>query len=200
MARLPKCKYCDNEVDKTLEHVKISSRYYHKECYEKHKLEQREKKARKCGMCGEKVYIGDEGTQKDYKDYYHHECFEKKKRIAKNREELLDYVAELYEVQYPNPFMIKQADDFYKKRGYSYKSMKATLYYIYEIEGVQLKKDAGLGLIPYYYEKAKKHFLYINNAKNAIKEEKIIINNNAEKIQAVISNRRKSRKIDIGNL
>src|SRR5690554_888484 len=200
MARLPKCKYCDNEVDKEKEHVKRSSRYYHVDCFEKYELEQREKKARKCGMCGEKVYIGDEGTQKDYKGYYHNDCFEKKKRIAKNREELVDYVAELYEVEFPSPFILKQIDDFHKKRGYSYKSMKATLYFMYQVEGIQLKKDAGLGLIPYYYEKAKKHFYYIKNAKKSLKGEKLVINNDAEKIRAVKPKNRKSRKIDISNL
>lgn len=197
-----KCAKCGNELVKKDATTKmIGTKFYHEECALIVEQEKREKKARPCAMCSQIVYIGDEGVQKDYKGYYHAECMDKKKRIAKNREELCLYIAKLYKIDYPTGFMLKQIDDFHKKRGYSYKSMLGTLMFIYEVENRQVKDGTGLGLIPFFYDKAKNYYSYLDKAKKSVgKNEKLVIQNNAERIKAVKTIKRKVGIIDMSNL
>lgn len=132
MARMPKCKYCKQEVNKETQHFfQKSSAYYHQSCYDEIQKEQNE------------------------------------------RNELLAKISKLYDISYPTGFMLKQIKQFHTERNYKYIGMAMTLDYMYQIENVVFDRNSGLGLIPFYYEKARAYYKKKYEAVESIPQEKV---------------------------
>ena len=55
--------------------------------------------------------------------------------------------------------MVKQIKDFKEQFHYSYKGMKTTLHYFYEIEHNDPADSMGVGIIPFVYEESKKFYI-----------------------------------------
>jgi len=95
--------------------------------------------------------------------YYCIECAEnRKKEKERNKngwEELFEYICELYNIDTLTGMMFKQIKDFRENYNYKNKGMYLTLKYYYETLENEIKEDTGLGIIPYYYERAKQYFL-----------------------------------------
>lgn len=100
--------------------------------------------------------------------YYCKSCAEEKnKQKEKNIsdwDELFNYIHELYGEGYPNGMMFKQLKD-YREDPYNYtnKGIFLTLKYYYDLLDNEVIEGTGLGIIPYYYDKAKYHFIEIMN-------------------------------------
>ena len=63
--------------------------------------------------------------------------------------------------------MLKQIKDFKEQFNYTYRGIKSTLHYFYEIsEGNDVGNSMGIGIVPFVYEEAKKFYI----DKKAIKE------------------------------
>jgi hypothetical protein len=148
----------------------------------------------KCPICN-KLNLK-EDTELFKKRYYcKGECIEdilsQQKKKDQNQEdwnELYEYIIELYGHK-PTGIMFKQLGDF-RKDPYNYtnKGMYLTLKYFYGIKGQSVLEDAGLGIIPYVYEEAKKNFL----EQREVSEYNIEHESN-EKIERVKINRRKNK-------
>lgn len=77
---------------------------------------------------------------------------------------LFDYICKLYGISKPTGMMFKQLKEFRSEPYYYTNSgMYATLKYYHDTLGNKVLEGAGLGIIPYYYEKTKQH--YLNMAK-----------------------------------
>src|SRR5690606_26192640 len=114
----------------------------------------------KCKSCGEAVDKSLDDFTKNYKGYYHNSCYEVIQVENQFRTELTEYISEIYRVEFPTGWMLKQIKEYKEKRGYTYKGMELTLRYMYEVEKLNRLEahEAGLGMIPYYYEKTKQYY------------------------------------------
>jgi hypothetical protein len=107
-----------------------------------------------------------EDTVKISNRYYCKECGEQRQaEINKNTngwDELYKYICDLYNIEQPTGMMFKQLKEF-RDEPYNYTNtgMLLTLKYFYETLENEVKEDTGLGIIPYFYEKAKKHMVDI---------------------------------------
>ena len=186
------CNFCKGEFDNEKDIVKRGSFTVHQSCLEEYQQssEKVESKVRlrTCPKCKEKVNPLDSDSIDTDIATYHRSCYDSIQRQKKNREELLDYISLKYNIEFPTGFMLKQITDFHNKRGYSYKAMLVTLHYIFEVEKVPTKEGVGLGLIPFYFEKAKSYHQKIRTAGNSANN--ITINNKAVKIKSVAPKRR----------
>ncbi len=117
-------------------------------------------KTPKCKWCGEWVDKTLNQFNKTNNGYYHNNCYQAFLLNKQHYEELCEYVSKIYHISYPHGFMLKQIKEFKEKRGYTYKGMELTLRYMYEIENKYTldASESGLGLIPFYYDKARKHY------------------------------------------
>lgn len=118
----------------------------------------------KCPICNtlnnkeEAIQIGNR--------YYCKRCGEEKQQSIKANtdgwDQLFDYICELYDLVRPTGLMFKQLKEF-REDPYNYTNagMYLTLKYYYETLGNKVKEGTGLGIIPYYYEKAKQHYIDI---------------------------------------
>lgn len=68
---------------------------------------------------------------------------------------LFEYIKKLYNVKTPSLQVITQLQKYHKDNKLSFYGMYYTLKYVYELGDLELDKEKGVGIIPYYYEKAK---------------------------------------------
>ena len=72
---------------------------------------------------------------------------------------LVDMICEIYGIKLPTGMMFQQLKN-YRSDGYNFTDigMYYTLKYYYKTLGNTVKEDTALGIIPYFYDKAKWHF------------------------------------------
>ena len=129
---------------------------------------------KKCPICGE---WGNEDEMIKYNKRYYHigECEQiyldeqqKKEAKASDWDMLFTYICELYNIKTPTGMMFKQMETFRKQYGYTDIGMYYTLkYYYYTLEN-EVLEDTGLGIIPYYYTEATKHYNKIWDIEDAM--------------------------------
>lgn len=145
----------------------------------------------KCPYCEEKL---DKEESYEYKKrYYHPNCFQTWQREGKDYQNLLDYISKLYKLEYPSLMMKKQIKDL-KDEGYKYKGMELALKYFYETLNNRVQDNTGVGIIPFVYEEAKRHYIKqkkINESFNNVKNEELTIYIDTS------TQKRKTKQIDI---
>ena len=198
-----KCHFCHEAIENKEDLVKRGSMKFHKPCLEKYRNSSEKSnlktRLRTCPKCKEKVDPLSESAIDTNNATFHIECHERIQREKKNRKELLDYISLKYDIEFPTGYMLKQISDYYDKRGYSYKAMLATMKFIFEVERVSVKDNVGVGLIPFYFEKAKAYYSKLRTAGNSASN--ITINNQVVKINAIKENKKRNRRsIDISSL
>jgi len=112
----------------------------------------------KCPICGEQFYREDTPFIKIKTRYYHTSCYEAveaaKTEEEKEHERLIEYIKQLFNVNILTVKINKQIKDYIEK-GYSYKGIRKTLQYWFEIKGNSIEKaNGGIGIVPYTYEQA----------------------------------------------
>lgn len=109
----------------------------------------------KCPVC--EIFNDKENTVYHNNRYYCTVCFENQQKEAQYYKDLCKYICDLYEISAPTGWMLKQIKDFKDQYNYTYAGMKSTLKYFYELKQKSTPDgDAGLGIIPYVYDEARK--------------------------------------------
>ena len=157
----------------------------------------------KCPMC--KTMNDKENTEKINNRYYCLKCAEKREK-EKNRNiddwpELFNYICELYNIDVPNGMMFQQIKDFRENYNYTNKGMYLTLKYFYKVLGNDVKEDTGLGIIPYYYDRAKQHYIDILIVKKHLENFEINEQVNTVKVKNInIKELKKQKYISLDNV
>lgn len=143
-----------------------------------------------CSICKEKFYK-EELIQVGVTKKVCQHCNETVQAEIEQRKELIDFVCKGFGLKMPTGQQLKSIENF-REQGYTYFEIHYTLYYIY---CVLKKKPEGtsLGLVPFYYEKAKEHHRLVENAKRTAKNvevEEITIERKADVFKPNIKNTR----------
>ncbi|MGL6184740.1 MAG: hypothetical protein ACRC1T_05110 [Clostridium chrysemydis] len=136
----------------------------------------------KCPKCGTKNEK--ENTVKHGRGYYCQECFED----VGEYKELISTICEIYNIEAPTIQMVSQVKDYKDKYNFTNSGMKYTLKYYYEILENKVKDNVGLGIVPYFYDRAKQYyknrFILEEKADEFINEERL------KKFKVVRSNKK----------
>ena len=188
MAHPVKCYYCKQKFDRDKVpciQLPDSRRYAHVECAEKANLDPNSAvvidptRKKKCAYCGKWIDIIEEpGTFTKIHGglFAHIKCHEDYLALPKdNLEKLKDYIAELLDIPFCTPGMVKMINRYQEEVGFTHSGMHKTLYYIFNIKKLKPRDSNNLetllGLIPYYYNTAQNYYYDIWLA-NSINEEK----------------------------
>ena len=110
---------------------------------------------------------------------YHPHCAEQKKE----KDELTDFICKLFGFKAPGPRIYAQIKKFVNDNGYTYKEIRLTLDYFFNVKKNDINKaNQGIGIVPYVYDDAKEYY-----QKMAFKQHKI-----AEKIQKDMGKEKKT--------
>ena len=95
-------------------------------------------------------------------------CQGSRDALEVDRQTLYSYIAKLFDMDFPNGWMMKQVKDFKERHGYTYKGMQMTLEYWTETLGNSMHDAKGVGIIPYIYDEAKELFMQKRDVKYLI--------------------------------
>lgn len=134
----------------------------------------------KCQYCNKKFDKIEGNYEKVNTKYYHKECFIKWQQENQDRQELYDYIREIFHITFPTGLMLKQIKEYKEKRGYTYKGMTLALKYFFMVQ-THSADIPTLGIIPYVYDQAKKYWRNIEIKQKQMEktvkmEDKIVIN------------------------
>lgn len=153
----------------------------------------------KCFNCKEK-FDREILIQYNNKNYCK-ECYNYVITEEKDKKMLHDYIMKKFNIPFVDVRLLKQIKTFREEYGYTYQGIGYTLWYLEYVEKRKLQKT--LGLVPYYYEKAKKYSeekqRILNSTNTKLAEEVIIKIDKKEKEQQHKGILR-SRWIDISNI
>jgi hypothetical protein len=146
----------------------------------------------KCPLCG--TFNEKENAIYHNSKYYCKVCYENKQNESNDYKELISYICELYSIDIPTGWILKQIKDFKEQFNYTYKGIKSTLHYFFEIqEGNDVADSMGIGIVPFVYDEAKKFYI----DKKAVKDS--VIGMNLEEMEAnkkTINIKRNSSELD----
>lgn len=88
-----------------------------------------------------------------------------------DKENLEDYIKELFGISSISPRIKRQIEIFHKEKKYTYSGMRKTLKYFFEIRGNDLEKaHGGIGIIPFVYAEASDYWRGIWEIQQANKD------------------------------
>lgn len=127
----------------------------------------------KCPKCG--TMNNKEDTETMNNRYYCKTCIEEiqaEKEASKGDWQILfECICRIYDIKTLNGFMFKQLKQ-YRNEPYNYTDggMYATLLYYYETLDNKVLEGTGLGIIPYYYDKARQHYINMSKVEDSLDE------------------------------
>lgn len=148
--------------------------------------------------CPECEYQVDKDTQRWVKHSaktYHEHCFQQFEARKETRSELHGYICELYKIDFPNTYMLKQIKEFqlppYK---YTIKGMELALRWFHEVRG-NAPDAQGIGIVEYVYKDAREYYTQLSevNQHNMNTE----FDNTVETIYTTPPKQRKLKLIDL---
>lgn len=129
----------------------------------------RKDKKVKCPICG--TYNDKEITIYSDNRHYCKVCYENKKITAEDYKELIKYICELFDMEAPDGWILKQIKEYKEQFKYTYKGIKSTLYYFFEVlEGNTPDDGKGIGIVPFVYKEAKQFYIDKKAIKDNIKD------------------------------
>ena len=95
--------------------------------------------------------------------YAHIECSQAKQKelaqIEKDKNELEEYIKKLLNLEYINPRIRKQINQYIEEYHYTYSGILKSLIYFYEIKKNPIDKaNGGIGIVPYCYEQSYRYY------------------------------------------
>lgn len=153
----------------------------------------------KCPYCEQKL---DKEEAYEYKKkYYHEECFDIWRSESEHRRELIDYICNLYNLDAPTGMMLKQIKEFHEDFKYKYKGMELALRYFHETLGNSVQEGSGIGIIPYIYNDAKKHYMMKMKVEQSLEEMETEVETKVIEVSSPnFTYQKKVKHIDISSL
>lgn len=147
-----KCPICGQMNDKE-NTVFVKPRYYCVSCYD--------------------IYKNTKQTKENIKKQLKEKTEEQENKgsnSAKDYQDLVDYICALFQISVPTPIMFKQIKTFKNTYNYTYRGMRSTLYYFFEIKDNDVSNSLGVGIIPYAYEDALDFYTKRKNVADSVKK------------------------------
>lgn len=161
-----------------------------------------------CQYCKEKL-VKNEAKKRGTRSYYHEECLTKKeeqekqkKKEADDYKELIEYICTLYGIEAPTGMILKQIKEYKENLDFKYSGMLLSLKYFFEMNDGAVIEDAGVGIIPYIYEDAKKHYIMKKEVEKSLNDYVLITDKviEVESPKFVFDTVKKNSFIDISSL
>ena len=123
----------------------------------------------KCPDCKIEIEDKSKATKKGSR-WVCESCTKVRDQVTDTRQSLYEYIAKIFNIEFPSIWMMKQVKDFKEQYNYTYTGMELTLKYWTETLGNNMNQAKGIGIIPYIYDEAKKFHIEKINVHNSLVE------------------------------
>lgn len=134
----------------------------------------------KCKRCGKDLYP-EERFKHNSKNYCK-DCYEIIVREAEDYKNLIEYICEIFEIDKPTGFILKQIKNYKEEFGYGYAGIQYTLWYCKEIEEFNFVPKYGIYMVKQHFEDAKE---YYNHQEKLLEKMKSLSKNDVHKINKI---------------
>lgn len=128
------------------------------------------------------------------KKTYHVQCFKQFERRKEDRSDLHNYICELYRIDFPTVYMLKQIKDFQTEYNYTLKGIHLALVYFHEVKEHPID-GKGIGIVPYIYTEARNYYIKLSEVNQH--NMNIEFDNTVEIIYTTPPKQRKLKLIDL---
>jgi len=113
----------------------------------------------KCPYCDTWFFREQEEFGEHKGRYFHKVCYEIVAEQQRQKDALYAYVIKLFNLQAPGPRILSQVSKYVNDHSYTFIGIHQALLYFYEVKKNTLEKsNGGIGIVPFVYEEAKKHY------------------------------------------
>lgn len=156
-----------------------------------------------CSICGERFDRDKIECEKtSARRYAHVECIKRKENEKTkeeiDKEELEQYIMQLFDITYITPRIQKQLKTFIEEYKYTYSGIKKALIYFFEIKNNSIEKaNGGIGIVPYVYNQSYEYYysLWLAQQKNENIDIQKYTNNTVEVYISSPKRKPKKRKL-----
>lgn len=135
-----------------------------------------------CEFCHTGIPMGKEMTLPGDR-FAHADCYSNLEVNGKSDyDKLFEYIMQLYDESFVDPAKQKSIKNMIDSYGFTHSGIHGTLVYIYEIKKMKPQESNYLGIVPYYYNKAKEYYEELKRIQQ-INSEKNIENYKPKQIQ-----------------
>lgn len=183
------CMCCKEKFDRNKIPFIVSNtsptnpRYIHASCAEAYALKTKRvfdkpidpTKEYMCEFCHKGVPMGQEVTLPGDR-FAHIDCYSKLEVNGKSDyDKLFEYIMQLYDESFVDPAKQKSIKNMIDSYGFTHSGIHGTLVYLYEVLRKKPTDSNYLGIVPYYYTKAKEYYEELKRVK-AVNAQKDIEN------------------------
>ncbi len=145
----------------------------------------------KCPICGQQGVKTEMIYDESKKKYYHQGICYKQRQLeikeAQSYKDLVQYLCNLTEVTSPNPVWMSTIKKYREDSNYTCTGIMLTVKLYYEFMGKPIKNETNmLGIVPYYYEEAKKKYIegierkkntrvFFSSGQELVQHEKVVV-------------------------
>lgn len=122
-------------------------------------------KCPECGTMNEK-----EDTVYHSNRYYCKNCYEAKSENVDGYKRLIGYICKTYRIKAPTGIILRQIKEFKNDYNFTDDGIYMTLKYYYELLENPVVEGVGIGIVPYYYEKAKQQYLTLLSIEDKVED------------------------------
>lgn len=123
----------------------------------------------KCVYCEELIDRDkDDFIKTPQKRYAHTNCSTDYLKDQAQRKQLESYMIELLGDNINFGMLNKQIKNYQEEYGFTIGGILGTIHYIVSVEGLNFSKSQGIGLVPYYYSKAKIYWARVKAANESM--------------------------------
>ncbi|MDG0860380.1 hypothetical protein [Staphylococcus equorum] len=91
-------------------------------------------------------------------------CYEKKIKDFNDRNDLYKFLQDTFDLNFPTGLMLRQIKQFNEERGYSYKNIRLTLNYIFNIKRCYKPMTKfGIAMVPHFHEEMIEYYKNFKN-------------------------------------
>jgi hypothetical protein len=155
------CRYCKESLLKIDAELVGKTNYFHPDCL-------KQKKADEDAIEAEK--LTKKALKEEEKAAKEAARLEAKEGTVNEYSDLIAYICNLYKIKAPTGMILKQVKDFQVDYGYKLSGIKLSLQYFFETKGNEVLEDSGIGIVPFVYEEAKKHFIMKREVERSIED------------------------------
>lgn len=142
------------------------------------------------------------------KRYFHSHCYKKYERELEHKEELKEYILNMFDYKGLGPKINSQIKKYRTEMNFTYEGILKSLKYFYDVKGNSTEKaNGGIGIVPYVYQEANNYYdkkeLRNKSIENRINQFKITEENKKKivvKKSNLINNKKEKKTIDIEDI